>query len=75
MNLKELKKYINENMVSKDKKSYVRNNVDEKMDISLIGTVIPFKVFTPKEKKVQKKIMIRSTILNKQELYKNGGET
>ena len=54
--LLELKKYINENMVSKDKKFYVRNNVDEKMDISLIGTVIPFKVFTPKEKKVQNTI-------------------
>ena len=52
----ELKKYVNENMVSKDKKSYVRNNVDEKMDISLIGTVVPFKVFTPKEKKVQNTI-------------------
>ncbi len=49
----EVKKYINENMLSDDKKSYVRNNVDKKMDISLLGTVVPFKVFTPKEKKVQ----------------------
>ena len=54
--LLELKKYIDENMISKDKKFYVRNNIDEKMDISLIGTVIPFKVFTPKEKKVQNTI-------------------
>ena len=51
--LPEVKKYINENMLSDDKKSYVRNNVDKKMDISLLGTVVPFKVFTPKEKKVQ----------------------
>ena len=52
----ELKKYINENMIAEDKKSYVRNNVDKKMDISLLGTVIPFKVFTPKEKKIQNTI-------------------
>jgi GH15 family glucan-1,4-alpha-glucosidase len=49
----EVKKYINENMLSDDKKSYVRNNVDKKMDISLLGTVVPFKVFTPKEPKVK----------------------
>ena len=49
----ELKKYINENMLADDKKSYVRNNVDKKMDISLLGSVVPFKVFTPKEKKIQ----------------------
>lgn len=52
----DIKKYINENLVSKDEKSYVRNNVDEKMDISLVGTVVPFKVFTPKEKKIKNTI-------------------
>ena len=51
--LPEIKNYINENLVSKDQKSYVRNNVDEKMDISILGAVVPFKVFTPKEKKIQ----------------------
>ena len=48
----EIKKYINENMYDEDKKSYVRNPEDRKMDISLIGAVTPFNVFTPKEKKV-----------------------
>lgn len=50
--LVEVKKYINENMYDEGKKSYVRNADDKKMDISLIGAVTPFKVFTPKEKKV-----------------------
>jgi glucoamylase len=50
--LVEVKKYINDNMYDEGKKSYVRNASDKKIDISLIGAVIPFKVFTPKEKKV-----------------------
>ena len=48
----QIKKYINDNLYDEDKKSYVRNCSDKKMDISLIGAVVPFKVFTPKEKKV-----------------------
>ena len=51
-----IKKYINDNMYDEEKKSYVRNSVDKKMDISLLGAVVPFKVFTPKEKKVQNTI-------------------
>ena len=47
-----IKQYINENMYDEEKKSYVRNAVDKKMDISILGSVIPFKVFTPKEKKI-----------------------
>ena len=48
----EIKKYINENMVDESQKSYVRNTEDKKIDISILGSVVPFKVFTPKEKKV-----------------------
>ena len=48
----EIKKYINNNMYDEKKKSYVRNSKDKKMDISLIGSVVPFNVFTPKEKKI-----------------------
>lgn len=48
----QIKKYMNENMYDEEKKSYVRNAEDKKMDISLIGAVTPFHVFTPKEKKV-----------------------
>lgn len=49
----EVKKYINNNLYDEEKKSYVRNADDKKMDISLLGAVVPFNVFKPKEKKVQ----------------------
>ena len=52
----ELKKYINEKMYDENKKCYVRNPEDRKMDISIIGAVVPFKVFTPKEKKIENTI-------------------
>ena len=48
-----IKQYINENMYDEEKKSYVRNAQDKKMDISILGAVVPFKVFSPKEKKIQ----------------------
>ena len=48
----EIKKYINDNFYDEDKKCYVRNQEDKKMDISILGAVVPFKVFTTKEKKV-----------------------
>ncbi len=51
--LAELKKYINSNLYDEDKKSYVRNVEDKKMDISILGAVTPFNVFKPKEKKIQ----------------------
>lgn len=51
--LVELKKYINDNMYDEEKKSYVRNPEDKKMDISILGAVTPFGVFKPKEKKIQ----------------------
>ena len=50
--LVEIKKYINENMYDEERKSYVRNPEDRKMDISIVGTITPFNVFTPKEKNV-----------------------
>ena len=48
----EIKKYINENLYDEEKKSYVRNAEDKKMDISIVGAVTPFNIFKPKEKKV-----------------------
>lgn len=47
-----LKKYINENLYDESKSCYVRNEEDKRMDISLLGAVVPFKLFTPKEKKI-----------------------
>ena len=49
----EIKKYINTNLYDGKKNSYVRSTDDKKIDVSMIGAVVPFKVFTPKEKKVQ----------------------
>ena len=50
---KELKLYIEEKMYDDEKKCYVRNPKDKKIDISILGTVTPFKVFSPKEKKIE----------------------
>ncbi len=47
-----IKKYINDNLYDEEKKSYVRNTEDKKMDVSIVGAVTPFNVFKPKEKKV-----------------------
>ena len=49
----EIKKYINKYLYDEEKKSYVRNAEDKKMDISILGAVTPFKIFKPKEKKIQ----------------------
>ena len=49
----ELKNYIQEKMYDEEKKCYVRNPEDKKMDISILGSVVPFKVFTPNEKKIE----------------------
>ena len=63
-----IKEYIETNLYDETRKSYVRNTTDKridnlkyykrnlkdkKMDISILGAVIPFGVFSPKEKKVQ----------------------
>lgn len=47
-----LKKYINNSFYDEEKKCYVRNAEDKQMDISILGAVVPFNVFKPKEKKV-----------------------
>ena len=49
----EIKKYINQNMYDENKKSYIRNIEDRKMDISILGAITPFSVFKAKEKKIQ----------------------
>jgi len=48
----QLKKYIEDNLYDNTKKSYVRNTEDKRIDISLLGAVYPFNVFSTKEKKV-----------------------
>lgn len=47
----EIKQYILKNLYDENKKSFIRNK-DGKMDISLLGLVTPFRLFSPKEKKI-----------------------
>lgn len=49
---REIKKFILNNMCDQDTKALRRNTVDSFMDVSIIGSVIPFGIFTPKEKKI-----------------------
>lgn len=49
--LVEIKDYILKNLYDNNKKSFIRN-CDGKMDISLLGLVKPFNIFSPKEKKI-----------------------
>lgn len=47
-----LKEYALNHFYDDNTKSLKRNTKDDKMDISILGTVTPFEMFTPKEKKV-----------------------
>ena len=47
-----MKKYVLKNLFNEETKTYVRNIEDQKMDISILGAVIPFKMFSAKEKNI-----------------------
>lgn len=47
-----LREYILKNFYDESKKSLVRNLEDKTLDISILGTVIPFEIFSPKDKKI-----------------------
>ena len=47
-----IKDYCIANFYDEAKKSFVRNLEDKKTDISMLGIVYPFKMFTPKEKRI-----------------------
>lgn len=47
-----IKQLIDEKLYDDTRKSYVRNSEDRRIDISLLGAVYPFNVFSAKEKKV-----------------------
>ena len=49
--LVQIKEYILKNLYDNNKKTFIRNK-DGKIDISLLGLVTPFKLFSPKEKKI-----------------------
>ena len=52
----EIKEYLLNNFYDETTKSLIRNKEDRKIDISLLGAVTPFKIFSPKEKKIQNTI-------------------
>lgn len=47
-----LREYILKNFYDESKKSLVRNLEDKTLDISILGIVIPFELFSPKDKKI-----------------------
>lgn len=50
--LVQIKDYCLKNFYDEEKKSFVRNLEDRRIDISILGTVVPFKMFTAKEKRI-----------------------
>ena len=50
--LVEIKDFCLHNFYDETKKSFVRNVDDKKMDISILGAVTPFNMFTAKEKRI-----------------------
>ena len=46
-----IKEYILDNFYDNNKGSFIRN-IDGRMDISILGLVTPFNIFSPKEKKI-----------------------
>lgn len=54
--LLDIKEYCLKTFYDESKKTYVRNQNDKKMDISILGAITPFEMFSPKEKNVQNTI-------------------
>ncbi len=54
--LRKLKEFIINNFYDEQNNFYRRNLEDEKIDISVLGAIVPFNVFSAKEKKVQNTI-------------------
>ncbi len=50
---RQIKEFIIKNFYDEDNKNFVRNLEDRNIDISILGSVIPFNVFSPREKKIQ----------------------
>ncbi len=50
--LTEIKNYVLDKFYDEEKKSFVRNAEDRKLDISILGITLPFNMFSPNEKKV-----------------------
>lgn len=51
-----IKKYVIDNLYDEKKKSFVRNQQDKRIDISILGLVTPFNMLMPNDKKIQNTI-------------------
>ncbi len=51
-----IKKFVLENLYDENRKSFVRSAQDNKIDISILGAVVPFNMFKKDEKKIQNTI-------------------
>ncbi len=49
---KDIKRFIVDKFYDEEKKSFVRNEKERTLDISTLGLVVPFNIFSPKEKKI-----------------------
>ncbi len=49
--VRDIREYVLKNFYDEEKKSFVRNLDDRRLDISILGAVFPFKMLAPKEKK------------------------
>ena len=50
--LVKIKEFVLKNFYDQDRKSFVRSIEDRKIDISILGAIVPFNMFVPKEKKI-----------------------
>lgn len=50
--IRDIKEYILKTFYDEEKRSFIRNVDDKRLDISILGTIYPFRLFTPKEKKM-----------------------
>lgn len=51
-----VKEYCLQTFYDENKKAYIRNSDDKKMDISILGAITPFEMFSPKEKNIENTI-------------------
>ncbi len=52
----QIKEFCLKTFYDEEKKSFVRNTTDKRIDISMLGAIIPFYMFSPNDKKVKNTI-------------------
>ena len=50
--VRQIKEYVLKTFYDEEKKCFVRNTIDRRLDISILGSVYPFKMITAKEKRM-----------------------